>query len=531
MPPQFADIAAAAGVEFRFHNDIVPDRFLLPEIMGGGAAWIDYDNDGWWDLCLANGSVIEDPDQSPHVNRLFRNLGGNRFEEVSIETGTTDRGYGQGLAVGDYNADGFADLFVANYGANALYRNNGDGTFDDVTASAGVAGNVWSSGAMWVDLNRDGLLDVYVANYLNITLEISELERQGTKDPDVYSGPGKFESVADLAYLNLGNGSFREASDELGLRPPQGKGLGLAAVDFDDDLSFEIYVANDMVPNFLFAYDAEKGRYVNKARLAGCDVGGDGANEASMGIALADFNHNGMCDVLLTHYYQMKNTLYNNNGDLLFSDDSRISGIANTSNDFIGFGTASIDFDRDGWPDLFVSNGHVRGPRFPPFELTAQILWNDKGFFRDVSATAGRYFQTQVVGRSAAPCDLDNDGDVDMGVTHVIAPFALLNNNTAVSRPFIGLDLRPANRGSLAGGRVIITAGEQRLVHHLSAGGSYLCSPDPRVVLAVGDHQGGIDVELHWPSGAVEQFPELPPNKYWLIREGAPRLTASPDAS
>jgi FG-GAP-like repeat/ASPIC and UnbV len=533
IPPRFVNVAEQAGIRFRRFSDIVPDRFFLPEIMGGGAAWIDFDADGRLDLYLADGCSLwtPEPGQTRYVNRLYRNLGDGRFEDVSFLSGTADNRYGQGLAVGDFDADGFADLYVTNFGRNTLLRNNGDGTFDDVTDAAGVGDELWGTSTVWLDVDGDGLLDLYVVNYLNCSKAEHQICLYDGKRG--YCGPGRWQARPDRVYRNQGDGRFVERARFLGLQAPGGKGLAVSVCDFDGDLKPEIYVANDMMPNFLYTrtrVNAGKTKqttlYREVAEAAGCARSRDGANEASMGIACADFDGDGLVDVFLTHYYQQKSTLYRNLGGLSFEDDSRRTRIAVNSYQTIGFGTAAIDFDRDGFCDLFVANGHVLGPNYGITVLTPQLLKNDgAGRFDDVSKSVGGYFDIPVLGRGVAAGDYDNDGDVDLVVTHVDRPTALLRNDTVTGRNFIGFDLRTRNRIPPIGGRIIVTAGRVQRIVPVTAGGSYLSSGDSRIVVGLGAHRGKVSVAVHWPSGRVDRFPDLSPNVYWQILDrGNPRI-------
>lgn len=521
--PAFSDVARRMGVDFTFFNDEVAGRYYLPEVMGGGAAWLDYDLDGWLDLYLVDGAPLESPDplQRQYVNRLFRNGSGVRFDDVTFPARAMHGGFGQGCCVGDFDGDGFPDLYVCNYGANLLLKNNGDGTFQDITDLASVGDPSWSTSPVWADLDDDGLLDLFVTNYLELTLANLKICQYDGKPG--YCGPGDYEAAPDRAYLNNGDGAFTESAERLGLVTPDGKGLALAVADFDGDAKPEIYVANDMAENFLYRR-AESGpelRYENVAKVAGCALSGDGNNEASMGVSCDDFDGDGMVDVFLTHYYSHKNTLYRNLGGLLFEDDSRRTRIAATSFETLGFGTVAFDYDRDGSRDLFVANGHVLGALHTPNEMHPQLLHNDGGGrFEDVSRIAGDYFQELWLGRGAAGADFDNDGDVDLVVTHLHRPVALLRNETRTPHHFIGLDLRTPNRLPPLGGRVVITAGDRRIVVPIVGGGSYLSSGDARLVVGLGEWARAVNVEVAWPSGAVEQFPELAAGRYWRITEG-----------
>jgi len=545
--PQFASVAKSSGVDFTFFSDVVPNRYFLPEVMGGGAAWVDFDHDGQLDLYLVNGCPVGEAERgdlvsAPFRNRLFRHDGEGGFTDVSVAASAFqseaagDR-YGQGVAVGDYNADGFPDLYLANYGPNVLLCNNGDGTFSDVTELAAVADELWGTSPIWLDLNGDSYLDLYVLNYLLVTLENTKVcEYDGVIG---YCGPGSYEAAPDRVYLSQGEGTFVEAAEQSGLTAPNGKGLAIAALDFDQDLRAEIYVANDMTDNFLFtqsqiyrppgADGTLSRRYANVAKEAGCAVGGTGENEASMGVACGDFDGDQLTDIFLTHYYAHKNTLYRNLGDLAFYDDSHRTRIAATSYETLGFGTVALDYDRDLATDLFIANGHVLGPNHSPNAMPPQLLRNDgQGVFRDISEFSGAYFQRLWLGRGTAGGDYDNDGDLDLLVTHVGQPVELLRNDTHTHRHWVGIDVRTPQRVPPVGGRVVVTAGTRQSTLPVTAGGSYLCHSDGRLLFGLGDHQGRVQVEIFWPSGRVDVHQELDVDRYWRMTEGQAPAQPSP---
>ena len=526
IPPAFVNVAKQVGIDFTFFNDEVKDRYFLPEVMGGGAAWLDYDLDGWLDLYLVNGGLLthDHSDQSQHVNRLYRG-NGSQFDDVAGPAGVLHGGaFGQGVCAGDFDADGFPDLYLANYGPNRLMRNNGDGTFQDVTDQAGVGDPLWGTSPAWVDLNDDGLLDLFVTNYLDATLEnVRVCQYDGRPG---YCGPGAHEAVPDRVYLSSGDGTFKEAAQQLGLDAPDGKGLAIAVADFDGDARPEIYVANDMAEDFLYRRTRSGGPpYENVGNASGVSVAGDGRLVASMGLSCADFDGDGLVDIFVTNYHTNGNILFRNVGDLLFVDDSRRTRIAAASYQNLGFGTVPLDYDWDGDRDLFVANGHVLGPLHQPNEMHPQLLHNDgTGRFEDVSPLAGPYFQDKWLGRGAAGGDYNNDGAIDLVVTHLHRPVAVLRNETRTDNRFIGFDLRTPNRVPPWGARIEVTAGQRKIVAPVVGGGSYLCSGDPRIVIGLGKWQGPVNVEIHWPSGQVGRHDELEAGRYWRITEGGPSL-------
>lgn len=525
--PLFTDVASQVGIDFTYFNDEVPDRFFLAEATGGGAGWSDLDLDGDLDVYYTNGCDVTfaDRQQTVHQNQLFMNVGAE-FVNVTAESNAGHNGFGQGCAIADYDADGFPDIFVANFGDDVLYRNNGDGTFSDVTDEGGVGDPLWGTGCVWFDADADGLLDLYVATYGDLSLQNHKVcVDQGIR---IYCGPFDFPAVVDRMFINQGDGTFVERLQELGMAGGNGHGLGVIAVDLDDDLRPELYVANDLTANFLFTRSDNphiRGRgqsdrlYSEIAGESGCAVSGDGAPEASMGIACADFDGDRKPDIYLTHFVHAKNTLYHNLGKLLFLDDSVRTGVAAISREVLGFGTIAFDFDADGWDDLMVTNGHVLGPNFPLFEMKPQLLRNDgSGRFVEVSDQAGEYFKQKRLGRGMASADFDNDGDIDVTVTHLRSPTVLLRNDTPVKSDWIGLDLRSQNRIPPVGGRIVLRQGERTIVRPIFSGGSYLSSSDPRQQFWVAD--GDFQIEVHWPSGVVDQLQNWERNRYYRIAEG-----------
>ena len=520
--PVFVDWAAELQLKHTFHTDTVPGRYFLPEIMCGGVAWLDFDLDGWLDLYLTNGSKLKDPDPADrtHVHRFFRNRGGRSFEELGPDCRLVHNGYGQGTAVGDFNQDGFPDLFVSCYGPNRLYLNLGDGTFEDVTGSLGDLAPQWSTGAVFADFDADGDLDLFVANYMDVNWQTHKSCTFGGKPG--YCGPGDYNAQPDWLFLNDGMGRFEERAVEMGMVGERGNGLAVAWADLDDDRLPELYVANDMAPNFLFTRSGTNGQplYVDVAGRAGCAVSGNGQNEASMGIALGDFDRDGLPDLYLTHYYHHKNTLYHNLGGMLFEDDSYRTRVATLSKERLGFGCLALDYDRDGALDLFVANGHVLGPEHDPFQMQPTLIHNDgRGRFDDVSSLAGVYFESNMLGRGVGGADFDNDGDLDLAVTHLDRPVALLKNETVTEGGWIGLSLSSARRIRPVGGKVELIQGAHRDVRHLWDGGSYYSSSDERVLLAV-PQKGPFSVQVTWPDGQQAMYDSLQPNQYWIIRPG-----------
>ena len=526
MPPRFVDVARESGIDFTYFNDEAAGNWLIVEVMGGGAAWLDIDLDGWLDLYLTEGCRLEKSavGDGEHRDRLYRGRGAAGFRDVSAVAGIGDDHYGQGVAVGDYDADGFPDLYLANFGPAVLLHNNGDGTFTDVTAAAGIAFAKWGTSAAFADLDHDGQLDLYACTFLDNRLGNNKAcdYSQGRG----YCGPGSYVGEQDQVWVSRGDGTFVERSADLGFTETNGRGKGLAVsiVDLDDDLVPEVYVGNDMTPNYLYTRRHPQGapaRYEELATSAGCAVSDDGENEASMGIVTEDFDGDGRPDIFLAHFYQAKNTLYQNLGQLLFADVSRKTRIAATSLHNLGFGTVGLDWDRDGRMEMFVATGHVLGPSVQPYQMQPQLLWQAaNGTFVDVSDdVGGAYFGGKWLGRAAAGADYDNDGDLDLAVSHNISPVALLRDDTAAPGRFLGLDLRTPSRIPPIGGRVEVSCQGRKTIRPIASGGSYLSSHDPRILVTLPPGESPADVTIHWPSGRVDRF-SLEGDGYYRVLEG-----------
>lgn len=523
--PVFTNVARSQGVVFSRFNDEVKGRYFLPEVMGGGVAWLDFDLDGLMDLYAVNGSVLWNDEQTApvHINNLFRNSHAG-FREVASLAEADDIHYGHGVAVGDFDADGFADLYLTNYGRNTLLCNNGDGTFRDVTIETQTDCELWSTSSAWLDANQDGMLDLYVVNYLNVTRE--NHKTCNYRGQVGYCGPGSWEAANDILFVNTGDGHFSRVDQiATNLKEANAKGLAVAVADFDSDCIPEVYVANDMTPNFLLKRldtSNEDGRplYREVAVEAGCAVSNEGENEASMGIACSDFDGDGLVDIFLTDYYESKNTVYRNLGSLFFEDASRQTRIAASSFDKLGFGTVAFDANLDGADDIFIANGHVLGPNVEPYRMTQQLLLNDgTGSFSDVSATVGEYFLTACLGRGVATGDFNNDGRPDLAVNHLDLPLALLQNETPATHNFIGLELLPNSRCYPSGGRVVLTTSKGQRIIPIVSGGSYLSSNDPRLLIGLKEEAGPIDLEVHWSPGKVTRYKNLSINRNWTLSE------------
>jgi hypothetical protein len=528
----FRDRRAESGIDFRLQNSASKEMFLV-DTMTGGCAFLDYDGDGLLDIFLVNGAAIHaEPGKLPKIdksdprfwNRLYRNLGGGRFEDVTERAGVRGTGFGLGVAVGDYDNDGRPDLYVTNYGRNELLHNEGNGTFIEVTAAAGVSGGAFSTSAAFVDYNRDGLLDLFVCRYVDWSFENNKYCGTG-KERD-YCSPRDFKGVPNLLFRNNGDGTFTDVSSQMGIALPSGKSLGIAINDFDRDGWPDLYVANDQVPEFLF--HNQKGKSLEEIGFpSAAALNENGATFAGMGVDFADYDNDGWADIFVTALSLEGYVLFRNNHDGTFDDVSEKTGVKRASFYLGGWGTKMIDFDNDGWKDVFVANGHVmpaiaRMVRTLSYEQPLLMLKNDHGQFHDVSAQMGPAFRQPWAARGAAFGDFNNDGRVDMLVQILGKQPLLLENVEAKQNNWVGLQLvgTRSNRDAIGSSVKVVDnrGGEQWFF--VSRTASYLSSSDPRIVAGLGDRTLAA-VEITWPSGLKQIVPEVVAGKYNRIVEPA----------
>ncbi len=524
--PRFEDVSAARGLAHVYRNGEAGGS-LMVEAIGGGVGWLDYDRDGLWDLYFNQGgdpAVVDRTDQP--FDRLFRRLppsAGGRFVDVTEACGIHETGYGQGVAVGDFDDDGFDDVYVTNVGANTLYRNLGDGTFVDSTAAAGVGDERWSSSAAWADLDGDGDLDLYVCNYVRYD-PFHPMDCRNVKGEPRICHPRDVEHWPDECYQNLGDGSFRPVAEAWGLFGPGNKALGVAVADFTNDGLPDIYVANDTTPNFLFVNEgrgADGGmKFRESATLLGCAVDRNGMAQASMGLAVGDYDDNGWLDVYSTHFYDESNTLYRNLGASGFEDVTGLVGLHEPTLPRLGFGTAMADFNADGRQDLIIANGHVENyPGNPLLKMKAQLFSFNGQRFKDCSSAAGPYFEEKLVGRGVALADSDGDGDLDVAIAHQNTPAALLENRSEAGHwltfQFIG---ERSNRRGI-GARVTVTSGDRTWIRELCGGSSYASTHQPLLAVGLGDRGNPCTVEVRWPSGATQRLEGAAVDQALVLRE------------
>ena len=518
---RFVDIAQSAGVDFVHRSGATGARYL-PETYGSGAAFLDFDGDGVLDLYLVNAGRLPELSNAPEAaNALFRNEGAGRFADVTLAAGVGDRGYGMGAAVGDYDNDGWADLYVTNFGANALFHNRGEGRFADVTDAAGVGCLGWGTSAAFADVDLDGDLDLFVGNYLDYPTKDPLVCRIGNSEERLYCDPRKFDGQVDRLYINEGR-AFADRTAEYGLVSTAGKELGVVFGDYDQDGDPDLYLANDLVPNMLYRNDGA--RFVNRGLASGTSLNGEGVAEAGMGVDMGDADGDGDLDLFVTNFQWESNTLYSNLGGGFFADATVTSGITRASMAFLGFGTGFFDCDNDGDLDLFVANGHVydnveKVDRAAEYAQRNQLLENDgAGTFVD-RGDRGPGLALVQVSRGAAFGDIDSDGDLDIAVNNSNERPALLRNDADVGG-WLGLRLRGAasNRDAI-GARIELTASGRTLVREVRRNASYLSSNDPRVLFGLGNAEVAERVEIRWPSGTVQVVEGLPGRQYVVIEE------------
>jgi enediyne biosynthesis protein E4 len=508
----FVDVTQSSNIAFKHENGASSEKLMI-ETFGSGVAWLDYDNDGFLDLFFANGANLHAGKPSPG-NSLWRNTGKGTFVDVTKTAGLTGNGgYSTGVAVGDYDNDGYLDLYVAGYGANALYRNKGNGTFSDVTARAGVKGRGWSSSAGFFDYDWDGDLDLYVVRYLDY--DIKQNTYCGYPKPGYrkYCDPRGFDGVIDLLYRNNGDGTFTDASRQADIANPAGKGLGVTFGDFDNDGLPDIFVANDLVRNFLYRNNGD-GTFADLTYSAGVGYDPKGNPRAGRGTEFADYDGDGLLDIFVTNFSEELNALFRNKGDFTFEEVSERAGLGSGFLP-LGFGTRLFDFDNDGDIDIYVTNGHVvdnvqlYNQRLS-YMQTDQLYANEKGIFRDVSAECGSAFQIKHVGRGAATGDFDNDGDLDIIVSNSGQPPILMRNDGGNKNHWIAIKARGRESNSFGvGARIKVEAGSKTQTKEVYSAGSYLSSSDLRLYFGLGSESKIKQLEIRWPSGRKQTLSDV----------------------
>jgi enediyne biosynthesis protein E4 len=536
---QFVNVAGESGLNAKtIFGGEHKNKYLL-ETTGCGVAFYDYDNDGWLDIFLVNGSRLEgfSADEAP-TSHLFKNNRDGTFTDVTAKAGLAHSGWGQGVCIGDYDNDGYEDLFVTYFGKNVLYHNNGDGTFTDVSEKAGVAGNGkrWNTGCAFVDYDRDGKLDLFVANYIDMDLKTAPVPESGPclyKGVMVACGPPGLNGGKNILYRNNGDGTFTDVSEAAGIFQANGTyGLGVLTGDFDNDGWPDIYVANDSTASALYQ-NKKNGRFEDIATEAGCALSADGKPQAGMGVSAADYDLDGNLDIVKTNFAGDTPSLYHNLGGAVFEDATFQGGLGRHTQ-YLGWGCGFFDPDNDGWPDILICNGHVypeveqlkTEAGYPQQKLVYKNLRN--GRFDDVSVAAGPGIMNPVASRGCAFGDFDNDGDMDV-VVNTVNDFPQLlrcdvaNGHNWIKVRTIGVK---SNRSGIGARVRCVTrpAGEAKphaQIDEVRSGGSYISQNDLRLHFGIGNAQKVELLEIRWPSGAIDTLKDVKANQLVYVKEGA----------
>jgi hypothetical protein len=531
-PGHFVDVTEKLGIHFRQQASPTSKKYLL-EAMGSGVALFDYDNDGRLDIFFANGARLEDPtprgsipkkDDPKFWNRLYHQKSDGTFEDVTERAGLTGFGYSTGVAVGDYDNDGSEDLYVAGYGRGTLYHNNGNGTFTDVTAAAGVAGSGWMTSAAWVDYDNDGRLDLVVARYMQWDFDDVFCGRREKGGYRSYCHPDLFKPESLLLFHNDGGGKFTEVAHRAGIDKP-GKGLGLAIADYDHDGFMDILLANDSMPQYLF-HNRGNGTFEEVALPSGAGLDGNGNSFAGMGVDFEDYNNDGWPDIIITDLANQRYALYTNLKDGTFDYSTAVSGLSAISLLHSGWGVRFLDYDNDGWKDLLIVQSHVidtiqlSEPHLR-YRESPLLLQNDKGKrFVDVSAGSGEVFHQEWAARGLAVGDINNDGKLDAVVTSNDGPAWVLLNETETANHWITLNLvgTKSNRDAI-GAQVKVSTLAGDQFGTVTTSSSYQSSGDKRLHFGLGTSESIREIDIRWPSGIRQVLHDQKPDQIVKITE------------
>ncbi len=538
-PVVFEDISESAGLTKWTHRMGAPAKTYLVETKGSGIGLIDYDNDGWLDIYVVNGSTFDalDGKEAPPHAALFHNNHDGTFSDVAAQAGVTNDRWGEGVAIADYDNDGWPDIYVTNWGRNRLYRNNRDGTFTDVAEKAGVALGNWSSGATWGDFDGDGRLDLFVAGYLHLDRNhLPVAEQNGERNAfcmfrgaPVSCGPRGLRGEPDHLFRNNGDGTFTDVSEKAGVGDKPGYyGLGTVFADINNDSRPDLLVGNDSTPNYLYVNNGD-GTFVDKSYESGFAVNGEGQEVASMGLALGDFENDGQLDIFDTTFSDSGKPLYRNEGDASFTDVSKDVGLGENLVPFLSWGDAFVDYDNDGWKDLLMANGHVypEADRYAwgtSWKQRPMLFRNMSGKqFEPVPAVEGTGLAEVMAGRGMAVGDLFNDGKMDAVINVMDGHPVLLRNVSSATNHWLELKLVGGAKSprDAVGATVYLTANGMRQRGDVLSGGSYLSTNDLRVHFGLGCATKANAIEVHWPSGNVERFSAPVVDRILTIVEGS----------
>ena len=533
-PITFTDSTASAGITFRHLASPTSQKYLV-EAMGGGVALLDYDNDGRLDIFFTNGARLEDPmpkngapnkDDAGYWNRLYRQKADGTFEDVTAKAGVRGEGYSMGVAVGDFDNDGWVDMFVTGYGVGHLYRNKGNGTFEETAGKVGILVTGWATSAAFLDYDRDGRLDLFVARYLEWDFERGATycgeRREGYR---AYCHPDNFKGASNLLFHQRADGSFEDATQRAGIAAAIGKGLGVSIADFDDDGWPDIYVANDSVMQFLFQ-NLKNGTFEETALLAGAAYDENGKTFAGMGVDAADYDNDGKIDLMITALSNETYPLFRGHGDLSFTHVTTSAGVGQHTLLYSGWGARLLDLDNDGLRDIFVAQGHVLDTIEKSFSYLKYrqaplfLRQTPQHKFVNVSASAGEPFNIPLAARGAASGDLDNDGDPDLVINALNGPPVVFKNN-GTKNHWIGLSLRGKKSNRLAlGARVsIVDDRGGRTIFDVTTSSSYLSANDPRIIAGLGAVGAVSSLQIQWPSGVTQRLSKLPVDRYHNVEE------------
>jgi len=527
---RFEDVAAKAGLKFELRNGAAGE-FHQPELMVGGVAVLDYDNDGCMDIFFTNGAAMPSLKKTgpEYFNRLFHNNCDGTFTDVTEKAGVAGEGYSIGVAVADYDNDGFPDIFVAGVNHNILYHNRGDGTFEDVTDKAHLGGvdarygKLWSVAAAWVDVDNDGWLDLVVTNYVQWDPKLEP--SCGAPQKPLYCDPRAYHDTPNQLFRNNHDGTFTDITASSGLGAQLGKGMGVAIADYDGDGLPDIFVANDTVPNFLF-HNLGHGKFEEVGMLAGVALNDDGRPVAGMGVDFRDFDNDGRPDLVFTALINDTFTLFRNTGKApAFDDDTARSGLAVATRALTGWGIGLYDFDNDGFKDVFTANSHFpaldqylgRSPALP----NSVFRNRGDGRFEDVSRTVGADFQLAGQYRGVAFADFDNDGRLDAVVSSMNGPARLFRNVTPHPGHWLALKLTGSrsNRDGIGAKVAVTLAGGRKLYNHCTTSVGYASSSEPLVRFGLGDQPAASLIQIYWPSGQVQELHNVAADRVVPVRE------------